>query len=257
MTSKANVLLLREPTPSSDSGKDRYEVPFAAAKYTPFSIPVLETVLINITELALVTAQGDFDGIIMTSARSCEAWDKANGTGKDAKEFPFYVVGKATASTLRSIIPNADIRGESSGTAEQLANFILAVQPRPTKLLYLTGDKNRDTLPNILGAAGVSLHSLKVYETQGSSTFSQHLKKIVPKRPNAPWWIVFFAPSAAEFVLPFLNEQFDLDSVKIAVIGPTTATFLHETLKLRVDAVPAKPSPEELLRAIVDTDAAS
>ncbi|PBK63369.1 hypothetical protein ARMSODRAFT_1024109 [Armillaria solidipes] len=60
MTSKANVLLLREPTPSSDSGQDHYEAAFAAAKYTLYSIPVLETVLTNITELAAVTEQSDF-----------------------------------------------------------------------------------------------------------------------------------------------------------------------------------------------------
>ncbi|KAK0496489.1 tetrapyrrole biosynthesis, uroporphyrinogen III synthase [Armillaria luteobubalina] len=255
MLSNANVLLLREPTPSSDGGQDRYEAAFIRGNYTPFSIPVLETVLTNITELASVTEQSDFDGVIMTSSRSCEAWDKANGAGKDG--FLFYVVGKATASTLRSSMVNADIRGEHSGTAEQLANFILAEQPRPTKLLYLTGDKNRDTLPSILGSAGVFLYSLKVYETQGSSTFSQQLKKIVPMRPTMPWWIVFFAPSAAEFVLPFLKEQFDLDSVKIAVIGPTTATFLRETLGLRVDAIPTKPSPEELMKAILNAATAS
>ncbi len=83
MPFKANVLLLREPTPSSDSIQDRYEAAFAAAKYTPFSIPVLETVLTNITELESVTEQSNFDGVIMTSARSSEAWDQANGTGKD------------------------------------------------------------------------------------------------------------------------------------------------------------------------------
>ncbi len=83
MTSKANVLLLREPTPSSDTGQDRYKSAFAAANYTPFSIPVLETVLTNIIELASVTKQSDFDGVIMTTARSCEAWHQANGTGKD------------------------------------------------------------------------------------------------------------------------------------------------------------------------------
>ncbi|PBK70585.1 tetrapyrrole biosynthesis, uroporphyrinogen III synthase [Armillaria solidipes] len=255
MTSKANVLLLRELTLSSGSDQDRYETAFATENYTPFSIPVLETVLTNITELASVTELSDFDGVIVTSARSCEAWDKANGTGKG--EFPFYVVGKATASTLRSSMPNADIRGEYSGTAEQLANFILAEQPRLTKLLYLTGDKNRDTLPNIFGGAGVFLHSLKVYGTQGNSTFSQQLKGIVSVRPTVPWWIVFFAPSAAEFVLPFLKEQFDLDSVKIAAIGPTTATFLRETLGLRVDSILTKPLPEELLGPIVDVDSVS
>ncbi|KAK0232124.1 tetrapyrrole biosynthesis, uroporphyrinogen III synthase [Armillaria nabsnona] len=155
-------------------------------------------------------------------------------------------------------MPHADIRGESSGTAEWLANFILAEQPRPaTKLLYLIGDKNRDTLSNILGGAGVSLHSLKVYETQGSSTFSQYLKGIIPVRPNVPWGIVFFALSAAEFVLLFLREQFDVGSVKVVVIGPTTATFLHETVGLCVDVISAELWPEELLRAIVDADSVS
>ncbi|KAG7443455.1 uncharacterized protein BT62DRAFT_935077 [Guyanagaster necrorhizus] len=73
MTSGANVLLLREPTPSSDSGQDLYGTIFTAASYTPFSIPVIETVLTNINELASVTAQGDFDGVVMISACSCEA----------------------------------------------------------------------------------------------------------------------------------------------------------------------------------------
>ncbi|PBK80570.1 hypothetical protein ARMGADRAFT_1092135 [Armillaria gallica] len=85
MASKANVVLLREPTPSSDSDQDRYEAAFAAAKYAPFSIPVLETVLTNIAELASATEQSDFDGVIVTSARSCETWDKANGAEKDDK----------------------------------------------------------------------------------------------------------------------------------------------------------------------------
>ncbi|KAG7441910.1 uncharacterized protein BT62DRAFT_459285 [Guyanagaster necrorhizus] len=35
---------------------------------------------------------------------------------------------------------------------------------------------------------------------------------------DGPWRIVFFAPSAAEFILPFLKEGFDVDSVNIAVI---------------------------------------
>lgn len=73
MMTKANVLLLREPAPSPDTGKDRYEVAFTRGNYTPFSIPVLETVLTNITELASVAEQCDFDGVIMTSSRSCEA----------------------------------------------------------------------------------------------------------------------------------------------------------------------------------------
>ncbi|KAK0442168.1 hypothetical protein EV421DRAFT_2035991 [Armillaria borealis] len=83
MTSKANILLLREPMLCSDSGKDRNDATF----------------------LDSITALGDFDGIITTDAHSYEALDRVNGTGNN--ESPFYVVGKATASILRSVMPTS------------------------------------------------------------------------------------------------------------------------------------------------------
>lgn len=97
------------------------------------------------------------------------------------------MVGEATASALREIqhVPSAgtlaprDIRGGSeAGTSEKLANFILKdLGPdSATTLLYMTGDKNRDTLPNILKDGGVKLESLQVYETVGSSHFEVDLE---------------------------------------------------------------------------------
>ncbi|KAK0496486.1 hypothetical protein EDD18DRAFT_1353254 [Armillaria luteobubalina] len=213
MMTKANVLLLREPAPSPDTGKDRYEVAFTRGNYTPFSIPVLETVLTNITELASVAEQQTVQKMTDFYSMSLERLPPRR-----------YVPAWSMPTSVENI------------RERRSTHFILAEQSRPTKLLYLTGDKNRDTLPNILGSAG-------------------QLKKIVPVRSIMPWWMVFFAPSAAEFVLPFLKEQIDLGSVKVAVIGPITATFLRETLKLRVDAIHTKLSPEDLLRAVVDVDA--
>jgi uroporphyrinogen-III synthase len=103
---------------------------------------------------------------------------------------PFYVVGKSTASSLRAIrdvhphsrFSPADIRGESSGTSEQLAKFILAdldslpPKSRQKPFLYLTGDKNRDTLPDILRSGDIEISPLQVYQTQGSSRFPDDLK---------------------------------------------------------------------------------
>ena len=100
---------------------------------------------------------------------------------------PFYAVGQATASALSAIrtsfptSPHAphDIRGGAeSGTAEKLAHFIVSDLSSSThrRLLYLTGDKNRDTLPSILAQAGFELDSLQVYATQGSSRFGEDLK---------------------------------------------------------------------------------
>lgn len=43
---------------------------------------------------------------------------------------------------------------------------------------------------------------------------------------------------------------------KIAAIGPTTSTFLHDSLNLRVDVISPKPTPEDLVTAIVAHDQA-
>lgn len=48
-------------------------------------------------------------------------------------------------------------------------------------LLYLTGDKSRDTLPKILASKSITLDSLQVYETQGSSSFSHDLRIVLEK----------------------------------------------------------------------------
>ncbi|PBK83503.1 hypothetical protein ARMGADRAFT_1089348 [Armillaria gallica] len=61
-------------------------------------------------------------------------------------------------------MPNADIRGEILGMEEQLTALFLQ---------YIL--VNRDTLFNTLGGTGIS-------------------------SSRAPWWIVFFAPPAAEFL---------------------------------------------------------
>ena len=105
-------------------------------------------------------------------------------------------MGEATATTLREIrgttgdspLAPKDIRGGAeSGTSEKLARFILQDLPSsdtPRKLLYLTGDKNRDVLPNILRDGGIELQSLQVYATQGSSHFASDLEKAVSLVPS-------------------------------------------------------------------------
>ena len=107
---------------------------------------------------------------------------------------PFYVVGEATAKALAAVseiygpgpCTPSDIRGGiQTGTSERLAHFILNDLPERegNKLLYLTGDKNRDTLPKILAGRCVALESLQVYETRSSSTFAKDLESVVTSTP--------------------------------------------------------------------------
>lgn len=82
---------------------------------------------------------------------------------------------------------------------------------------------------------------------------------------SSSWWIVFFAPSAAEFVAPILQKFFDLppcnDSphnsgflpklpANLATIGPTTCDFIHDKLKLEVAVCSDRPTPEDLTTGI-------
>ncbi|KAF9221800.1 tetrapyrrole biosynthesis uroporphyrinogen III synthase [Gyrodon lividus] len=299
-----HVLLLRAP---AEEGPDRYEAEFEARGYTPLSIPVLETVTVSLKvlkeKILLGPKEQGLSGVIITSKRAVGAWSEAvkmisqdphietSDNSVNWGAIPFYVVGDATAAAASKIQTNFPsfshlaptlIRGGSqSGTAERLAYFLLEEVPsrdnETRKLLYLTGDKNRDTLPQILSTSNIDLDALEVYRTKGSSSFPTDLKSTLERAPignqadsTQNWgWVVYFAPSAAEFVTPFLHNVFRLGgldtypqtstekpTLKIAVIGPTTASFLQDTLKLQVDVVAPKPTPERLAGAVVAFDSA-
>ncbi|KJA22650.1 hypothetical protein HYPSUDRAFT_66868 [Hypholoma sublateritium FD-334 SS-4] len=264
-----NVILLRDP---SEAAPDRYEAAFAAEGFHPVSVPVLDTVHTNISNLADIVRRGPaaqtLSGVIITSKRSCEAWRKAlqllqaDHEGKSVlaswESVPFYVVGKATSAALQETfstfarlgVGSPDIRGESTGSAVSLAPLILNdLKERPANLLYLTGDKNRDTLPRLLEDGGMSLQFLQVYETCGSPSFPETLSAAISSSPvNKHWWVVYFAPSVAAYVTPTIRKHFHLEGTiqsssppvlvqaKVAAIGPTTDTFLQEIVSVIVNA---------------------
>lgn len=108
----------------------------------------------------------------------------------DWSSIPFYVVGTTTGNVLRKMpispfTPSSqNIVGEGSGTGEALAEVIIDDQGRRAPglpLLYLTGDKNRDTLPTLLKAAGLHLEPLQVYGTRGSQNFSAGVKELLQR----------------------------------------------------------------------------
>ncbi|KAK0232029.1 hypothetical protein EDD85DRAFT_792935 [Armillaria nabsnona] len=120
------------------------------------------------------------------SSRTFEARDKVNGTGKD---------GYCLDATFHHSQRRHPWRIFWDSRAAR--RFILAVQPRPTKLLHLTGDKNCDTLLNILGGTGVSLHSLKNIVLE-SATVDRVL-----------------SPSDAEFLCEALKLRIDIGSANL------------------------------------------
>jgi uroporphyrinogen-III synthase len=146
---------------------------------------VLETVLEHLERLSRIIRgeddEGKVDGVIVTSARAVEACANA-GADIDWRVVRFYAVGPATAALLGQLPnPPQDIRGTESGTAEQLARYIVQDATREERLLYLTGDKNRETLSRVVqeGLGESVLRELKVYATRGVRDFESCLARAV------------------------------------------------------------------------------
>jgi uroporphyrinogen-III synthase len=182
------VLLLR--TPAIPPETDRYEAALTRASFHPLSLPVLETALENLECLSRIVrgeAEGKVDGVIVTSARAVDACANA-GADIDWRLMRFYAVGPATAAALLAQLlnPPQDVRGTESGTAEQLARHIVQDATREERLLYLTGDKNKDTLYRIVadGLGEGVLRELRVYATRGVWDFDGSLARALQGEPG-------------------------------------------------------------------------
>jgi len=233
-----------------------------------------------------------FDGVIVTSSRSAEAWTAAMSSNSfDIKSYlekwkgtSFYVVGSKTATSLEESL-SMDFRPEGiriegatgSGNAEKLAEYIIrSVDGTKRRLLYLTGDKNRDTLPSKIneGSSNIELVPLQVYKTCEDSLLRPEIQEYAEKMRSDPApeptgvpniWVVFFAPSSSSYALPHLKKEFQFRFTKPGqeepedaskpraipiAIGPTTATFLREEVGLHLEIVCKSPDPASLVQAI-------
>ena len=191
------VLLLRARAAPPEI--DRYEAALTRASFRPLSLPVLETALENLDRLARIVRgedeEGTVDGVIVTSARAVEACANA-GADIDWRAKRFYVVGPATAAALQVQLPNPpqDVRGMESGTAEQLARFIVHDATREERLLYLTGDKNRETLSRVVreGLGEDVLRELRVYATRGVRDFESNLTRALQGETGTFFYFYFY-----------------------------------------------------------------
>jgi uroporphyrinogen-III synthase len=155
------------------------------------------------------------------------------------KGAPAYVVGPKTGGRLRDL--GFEVRGEESGNAKALVQRIAERNPsRP--LLFLSGNRRRDEVPDGLRAEDIAFEEQVVYETHFRSDLA------LPP-PKGSLWIVFFSPSGLKAVRR--AEAGPLTGYRCAAIGPTTAGALRDQ-GLRVDAVADSPSPDGLVTAIED-----
>ncbi|KAL8291311.1 hypothetical protein RQP46_002289 [Phenoliferia psychrophenolica] len=291
----AHFVLVRTPQPHSDQYHSTINLP----SHT-HHLPVLSFQPTNPTLLSSTILLGPTDrysGVIITSQRAVQAWVSASPAPSSSPlanwdSIPFFVVGPATFTAIAKLPgPIPQLVGATTGTGLVLANDILdhfstSSSPPPTlPILYLTGDKNRETIPEVLEKAGFKLERQQVYETAVADDFEHrldvllHLISSSPSSPSPPSeektiWFALFSPSGAKPCVALLRQRGLLPpsasspssptlpeptqksnhtfKVRLACIGPTTQSYLEDDEQLSVDAVALSPEPEELVRAIVN-----
>ncbi|TNY24047.1 Uroporphyrinogen-III synthase HemD-domain-containing protein [Rhodotorula diobovata] len=246
-----HLLLLRTPPPAeSRPAQDPYRIALPAS-WSLSSVQVLDTTFVNHDELRkevqlVHSAQGSgggYDGVVLTSARSVDAYAHQLSSLSplpQPPQVPFFVVGTPTATALASSLPASSapprsliLGAHESGTGEALAHFILdhfssqqQRAGRQLRLLYLTGDKNRDVVPRTLAEGGISLRELQVYATAPRADLPSELERALLHAAAAPAeeddeardggqegqgqpardvWVALFSPSSASAALSALD----------------------------------------------------
>jgi uroporphyrinogen-III synthase len=233
------VILLR----SADT-PDPYVKAFADRGLTAVCIPVLTFRFPFQSTLADALHQTDrYRHLVLTSPRAVRALDDVFSEHPSLRKLwtqrAAFAVGPKTAAALRDL--GIAVTGEDAGSADALVDAIDTAS-RNGPLLFLSGNRRRDTLPDGLSDRGISFDEVVVYETRVRTAV-----ELPP--PSVDRWLVFFSPSGLEAVRR--TETVDASAYRLAAIGPTTAAAL-ETAGLPVDAVAATPSPEALADALQD-----
>ncbi|KAI5480000.1 uroporphyrinogen-III synthase [Pseudohyphozyma bogoriensis] len=311
-TARQHLVLVR--TPHSPLTADPYHRCFASTSSsspvtsTPHHLPVLATSFTNAPALAHLVKggpKGRYGGVIVTSARASDAWGRASAADRGEAEeaeggggwdaVPFFVVGKGTRDALlkgdgrRNRIAEDKVLGaEETGTGDKLARFIVqhfaltagSSTTTALPLLYLVGDKNKDTIEVVLRSAGIGVERLQVYETTKTTEFDEKLEGIldgieVEEEEQVVVWFALFSPSGSKHCLSALRRRgllplspsttLDDDEspppptrlsrskrveVRLAAIGPVTKAFLEQEEGVEAHAMAESPEPEELLKAL-------
>lgn len=240
MSTRSNapvVYLLR-----SASESDPYVQALAEVGLTARCVPVLQFAFPNPSELTRrIRHPEQYGGLIATSPRAGRALAKATSDQSVLRDAwrvkPAYAVGPKTASVLRGI--GLSPQGEDGGDAEALVS-IIAQKEHEKPLLFLAGNRRRDTLPRGLQSAGIAFEELTVYVTQTRGDVE------IPAGSRRDW-LVFFSPSGIEAIQQ--SPGVDPGAFRVAAIGPTTASALREN-GFEVEAVAETPSPDALSAAI-------
>lgn len=232
------IVLLRHPRTTHED--DPYVQALGVLSDTVQCTPVLAFDIDPPPTLSVLLARPScYDGVLCTSPRAVQALEQTlPSTHPDYAAWtakPAYVVGPRTASAVSAW--GGRPVGAETGSADALAEQIVA--DTPGRLLFLSGNRRRSTLPRALVHANQVFDEVEVYRTRTRHDIAL---------PDPPAWLVFFSPSGIEAVRA---SGYELDAYPCAAIGSTTAAALRDE-GAAVSAVAAAPTPEALHAALRD-----
>jgi len=234
----AKITLLRSP-----DSPDAYLQAFTEAGLSATCQPVLafsfphQEVLIERLKAADVHS-----GLVLTSPRAVGALRRAFDAEGSLKllweDKPVFVVGPKTASEVRGLglTPQAQAAGDAKALVESIG-AVWDEENLRSPLLFLSGNRRRDTLPNGLAHIGIPATEQVVYTTKTRTDIDLD---------DDTEWLVFFSPSGLESVEA---SRISVSSYRLAAIGPTTGGALSSA-GLTPEAIAKRPTPSALVDAI-------
>ncbi|KAK2504297.1 hypothetical protein MC885_006060, partial [Smutsia gigantea] len=139
-----------------------------------------------------------------------------------------------------------DTEGENCGNAEKLAEYICSRESPALPLLFPCGTLKGETLPKMLKDKGIPMESITVYQKIPHPGIQVNLNSYYSKQ-GVPASITFFSPSGLTYSLKHIQELSgdNIDQIKFAAIGPTTARALAAR-GLPVSCAAESPTPQAL-----------
>ncbi len=160
------------------------------------------------------------------------------------------VVGEATAEAVRALHLRVELQ-PTKANAEELAKLLIERESLDSaKILVITGNRNRETLVDMLHEARAIVDRLPIYRTEEADLAGDPVAGEFRRRGADA--ILFASPSAAQsFFDQAAALQLGSEARRplVGSIGPTTTAALKQ-LGLPVDFAAAEPTIESLLSAL-------
>ena len=178
-------------------------------------------------EKTLTVLNSGIKNIVFTSSNAVKALELIlKQAHEKLNDKNIFCLSGRTKEAVQKTFPNNQIHAEARN-AEELAHVVVAETVK--EVIFICGNKRRDTLPEILNAAGIHCTDIVVYDTEEA-----------PKKMDEDFdAVLFFSPSA---VNSFFRYNQVADATVCFAIGETTAASLKEK---NIENIITSPYPQE------------